>query len=409
MLQDWTYWLALTLLWTLFMSFYSMQEMACISTNRLRLDIWVAQNKRWAVQLNTLLQRPSLLFSTTLIGVNVGMMLSSESSRRLFESLGYDPNLAPLVEIPFVLIFGELVPMFAARVYPEHAARLGMTVLYISSKLLYPINYLMDLFFRATNRLLRKKELQESSDFLSREELQKLLEEHHGVEETTASSTIGNIFALKNKKASQLMQPIESFACISSHATIEMLRQLAQKSSSDVFCVYHKTPKKIVGMIRLSNILQASDRKRLDDFIEPACFVTKELHAFELLAHLQEEEVKEAIVLSDHTSSQAIAIGVITLDHLIDVLFAQDESLEEPSRLQYLEKTVDAATSIAEFNALYGTKIDPQGQESFAELIEQLLGRHPAPEDTLSLDGLELIVKDTSLFHAKEILIRTKK
>lgn len=406
-MQEWTPWLILTLFWTLVMSFYSMQEMACISVNKLRLDFYVAQNRRWAIQLNTLLQKPSFLFSTTLIGVNVALMLSSESSRRLFESLGLDPNLAPLAEIPFVLIFGELVPMFAARTYPDHTSRLGAPLLHLSSKVLYPLNYLMDLFFRYTDRVLQKKKGAEPSHFLSRDELQKLLEEHSGLEESPSSSMVGNIFALKNKNAYQLMQPLESFTCVSSRATVDMLRQIALKKSVSAFCVYHKTPQKIVGMVYPKDLLQVTGKKRVDDFIEPACFVTNELHAFELLAYLQDEEVKEAVVLND----KGEALGIITLDHLIDELFANQEVkiVQAPMKLQYLEKTVDASSKIKDFNTLYGTKIDPQGCETFAELIEKILGRPPTLQDTLSLDSLELIIKETSLFKAKEILVRTKK
>ena len=407
MSQEALFWLFSTFFWTFVMSFYSMQEMACISCNKLRLDYYVAKNKRWAIQLNELLSKPSFLFSTTLIGVNVALMLSSESSRQLFESLGYDPNLAPLAEIPFVLIVGELVPMFAARIYPDHAARLGSPLLYLSSKILYPLNACMDLFFRYTDRFLSKKGHDEMGQFLSRDELQKLLEEHHGIEETPLYAMIGNIFTLKNKQAFQLMQKLEDCPCVSSHATIGMLRQLSAKTTIKAFCVYHKTRNKIVGMVYPIVLLNASDSKRVDDFVVPACFVTRELHALELLTHLQEEEVNEAVVLNESGD----ALGLITLEHLIDELFGTQETKIAPikARLQYLEKTLDASTEIATFNEQFGTKIDTTGCESFAELIEKTLGRHPTINDTITLDSLELIVKTTSLFKAKEILIRTKK
>lgn len=405
--QDTLFWLLSTFFWTAVMSFYSMQEMACISCNKLRLDFYVSQNKRWAHQLNSLLAKPSFLFSTTLIGVNVALMLSSESSRRLFESLGYDPNLALFAEIPFVLIFGELVPMFAARIYPDHASRLGAPLLYLSSKVLYPLNALMDTIFRYTNRLFTKKGQEETHHFLSRDELQKLLEEHHGTEETPLHAMIGNIFSLKNKQAVQLMVPLASFTCVSSHATIGMLRQLAKDEPIQAFCVYHKTRHKIIGMVYPKDLLYATDSKRVDDFVVPACFVSGEMHALELLTLLQEEEVNVVIVLSDAGD----ALGIVTLDHLIDELFGTQEqkNSEDSPKLQYLEKTIDAGTKIAAFNKEYGTKIASDGCETFAELLEKTLERHPTQNDTITLDSLELVVKSTSLFKVKEVLIRTRK
>ena len=99
------------------------------------------------------------------------MMISSESSRCLFEAWGLDPNLAPLAEIPFLLIFGELIPMFAARLYPDHASRLGIPLLYASAMVLAPISACISYIFK-------KNKNKHHAPYLSRDELQKLLEEH---------------------------------------------------------------------------------------------------------------------------------------------------------------------------------------------------------------------------------------
>jgi len=404
--QEITFWLCSTIFWTLVMSFYSMQEMACISCNKLRLDYAAAQNQRWALLLRSLLDKPSTLFSTTLIGVNVALMISSESSRRLFEAMGYDPNLAPLFEIPFVLIIGELVPMFAARIYADHSSKLGTPLLYFSSKVLKPVIGVMDACCRLAAYLLGQKETEESSSFLSRDELQTLIQERPGAKETPLHAIIRNIFTLKQQTAFQLMKPFDRTSCISSNDTIGMLRSLGEKSDAKAFCVYHKRPQKIVGMIYPQDILNASDTKRVSDFVESACFVSEDMHALDLLSHLQHEEVNEVIVLD----KQGYALGVIILDDLIDELFRSPDifSWEKDSKRGYLEKTIPADMDISSFNTAYNLDIDTKECTTFAELIEKTLGRHPNVGDTVVVDSLEVVVKETSLFKAKEILIRTK-
>jgi len=401
-----TFWLLSTLFWTLIMSFYSMQEMASISCNKLRLDYAVSQKKRWALLLQELLERPSILFSTTLIGVNFALMVSAESSRRLFEAWGFDPSFAPLAEIPFVLIFGELIPMFAARLYADHASRLGVPLLYASSKLLLPIIYAISTSFRYLTLLFGKKEKKEIAPFLSRDELQKLLEEHqagyHGDQEVPVDEMIGNIFSLRNKRAYQLMQRLDTIPCVSTHTTVGELRELCKKSSQTFYPVYHRKRQKIVGYVHFQDLLNVTDNKRVDEYAETAYFVPSDMQALDLVQKLQEENVEAAIVIN----SQGVARGIIFLEDLIDELFGSSPQKKSP-QVSYFEKTLPAETKITDFNEAYNTHIDPQGCKTFAELVEKVLQRRPHSQDTIFVDPFELVVKETTLFKAKTIQIKT--
>jgi putative hemolysin len=405
------FWLFSTLFWTGVMSFYSMQEMACISCNRLRLDYSVAQKKRWAILLHSLLENPTRLFGTTLIGVNVGLMLSSESSRQLCEAMNYDPNLAPIVFIPFALIFGELIPIFAARIYADHVSRLGIPILYFSAKLLSPLTAIVDFFFQQANRLMRAKKPKESSAFLSRDELQKMLEDHQGgygaEQEAPVNAVISNIFSLRSKRAFQLMQSLDTFPCVPATASIATIRSLAATASFPCLPVYHRTKQKIVGITYLKDLLNASDGKKVDEYSKSPCFVNEEMQALELLFLLHDEEVQDAVVLN----AKGEAIGIVLFETIVSELLESELELPSTTDTQsflYLEKTLSADTKITAFNEEYGTNISPEECKTFAELVEKLLGRYPTSGDTITLGALELIVKETSLFKAKTILVRTK-
>ena len=395
-----SYWLITTFFWTAVLSFYSMQEMACISCNKLRLDYAVSQKKRTAIWLQNLLESPQLLFSTTLVGVNVAMMISSESSRRLFESWGLDANLAPIAEIPLLVIFGELVPMFAARLYPDHATRLGIPLLYASAKLLTPITFCFSYFFKNTDK-------KHHTPFLSRDELQKLLEEHQGgylgEQASPENDFIGNIFSLRNMQAFQVMQKLDQVVCLSSHTTLNEVRDVMKRTKQPFFPVYHRSKTKIVGMLYVQELLSVTSNKRIDEYVKTALFISHDVSAIEIIRKLQEEDCSGAVVLN----AKGEAKGIIFLDDLIDEVFGS-ESKKEASDLRYLEKTIPADTLIATFNATYDTEIDASGCKSFADLIEKILGRHPHVHDIILIEPFELIVKETSLFKAKTIQIRSK-
>ncbi len=395
-----SYWLIITLFWTAVLAFYSMQEMACISCNKLRLDFAASQKKRTAIWLQQLLESPQLLFTTTLISVNVAMMISSESSRRLFEAWGFDPNLAPLAEIPLLVIFGELIPMFAARLYPDHASRLGIPILYATACLLSPIT-------NAISYFIQKKEKKPHRPFLSRDELQKLLEEHQagylGEEQEPEKDIIANIFSLRKLQAFQLMQKLNQVISLSSHTTVGELREIMKKTNQTFFPVYHRTRTKIIGMLYVQKLLNASNNKKIDEYTETAIFIPQDLYSLDIIKKLQEEGAGGAVVIS----AKGEAKGIIFLDDLIDELFGT-EAKKEPQDVRYLEKTISGDTSILEFNEQYDTDFDPQECKTFAELIEKALGRHPHVNDTILIEPFELIVKETSLFKAKTIQIRSR-
>lgn len=403
------FWLLATLFWTLVMSFYSTQEMACISFNRLRLEYYIKEKKRFALWLEFLLKNPTILFSTTLIGVNLALMASSESARRLYEALGLNPNFAPITHIPFILLFGELVPMFAARIHAEHMCRIGVPLLYLTSKILSPLIVVIDFVFRNLTRYFSKKESDAHSAFLSREELQKLIEEHETGPIVEAKEPINeivdNLFSLKGKLAFELMEKLHLQPVASAQTTVFETRKKLKKFDEPYILVFHKTKSKIVGVVLIQDLLHASDSKRISEFIRPACFVVGHTPILELVTKLQEEKLPIAVVLDSSGDTQ----GAITLDDIFDELFGSErEEVDAKTKPQtYLEKTFSADTKISDFNAAYGLEIDPQGCVTFAELIEQTLGRNPIPEDTLFIEPVEITVKETSLFKAKTILITT--
>ena len=391
------FWFFLTLFWTVIMSFYSSQEMAAISFNRARLDYAVASNKRWALLLKTLLNNPTRLFTTTLIGVNVAMMISSECSRRLFEACGLNPNLAVFFEIPFVLLFGELVPMFAARIYAEHACRLGVPLLYLSATILTPITAIVEFFFSHMPTFGSKDA--EKSPSLNREELQKLLEEHR--EHVRAPQALGTLFSLTSKKAYELMRPLPKAALFPLHTTVGEVRKRLEQDFFHCIILFLKTDKKIIGVLPLSELLQASDNRRVREYSHTPVFVSEHTSIIDVL-RFQKKDVPCIFVLNTAGDAQ----GIITFRDLMETLVEEEEVSPSTPTISF-EKTVSAGISIVEVNKSFSLTIDAHGCATLGELIEKTLGRTPVVGDVIMLDSVEILVKKSSLFGAKTLLLRS--
>lgn len=93
---SWRFFLFLIILSLIVEGFFSMMEMACVSFNKVRLHYYVTKGNHKAKWISFLLSRPTRLFGTTLIGVNIALEFGSECARRFYMSLGLSPDWAPI-------------------------------------------------------------------------------------------------------------------------------------------------------------------------------------------------------------------------------------------------------------------------------------------------------------------------
>lgn len=280
------FWLFLNFVSILVLAFFSMEEMACVSFNKVRLQFYVSQGNARAIHLNSLLQNPSKLFGTTLIGVNVATFVGSECARRFHESIGLPPDIAPLSQILLVIIFGELAPMFAARRYAENVALLGIPLLYLSALILTPVISLLGLISKLANRLFGGTE-PHPYQLLTQDELQKVMEEHdeehiYLQEGEEFNALTSNIFRLRGKLAKHVMMPLGKGKLFSSQATIQQIRSKWPLDENYIL-VFHKQTENIIGIVFLKDIINASANKKLHEFCSSPWFISLSTPVIQIL------------------------------------------------------------------------------------------------------------------------------
>lgn len=404
MSDSWGFFLSLVFICLVVQAFFAMQEMACVSFNKVRLQYYVSRGNRRAIWLSNLLRHPGKLFGTTLICVNAALQLGSECSRRFYESLGVNPDFAPLSQVVLVLVFAEIAPLLAGRRYAEHAAMIGIPVLYATSKILSPLIWLFDMFCQGIHRLIGSP--QGTGLYLSREELQKILEEQ---EQEEINTVVSNIFSLKTMTAKELMQPLSTIQLVPSFCTVAEMRGLLTLHYSPFVPIYHKTPENIVAVAFPRDLLRQAENKRIRDYARPPWFITETDSIMSILKQFRRNNQSVAVVLNN----KGLAIGILTLDEIIDEIFGQTDrwmQFEELGAIEQrviIDRTFSGDTKISDFNAAYRAHIDPQGVETLAELVTLILGHPPAIGESIKIDNFELTVEEASILGAKSIAIRT--
>ncbi|MCB1071778.1 MAG: DUF21 domain-containing protein [Chlamydiia bacterium] len=406
-MNDWTFFLLLVLVSLIVQGFYSMLEMASVSFNRVRLQFYVSQGNRRAKWLSSLLNNPTRLFGTTLIGVNATMQFGSECARRFYSSLELSPDWAPITQIFVVLIFAELSPMFAARRYAENVVMLGIPILYLTSFILRPFIIILDLICRFINLLFGVKS--RSGLYLTREELQKAIEEREDSPKEKLDPILVNIFALKNKTAKDLMDPIGEMKSIPSENTVGDLKALLALQALPFIPVYHKSLQNIVAVAFPRDLLRLPDDTRLRAYCRSPWFITEKNSVLEIIKEFRRNNQSLAIVLN----IQGQAIGTLTLDAVVDEIFGHRDdwiSFGEyvPGKGKvFVDRSFPGDTLVSEVNKWFSIEIPGGTETTLEDLMEEHLGHRPERGDVVRVDNYEFSVEDTSLIAGRTILIRS--
>lgn len=389
-----------------------MLEMACVSFNKVRLQYYVSRGNRRAKWLSYLLNRPALLFGTTLIGINTALQVGSECARRFYDALGLSPDWAALTQIFIVLIFAELSPLFAARRSPEHVAKLGIPIIYAASIILRPVIWLLDRLCYLINQLFGIKGA--GGLYLTREELQNMIEEREEpgalhAEKKEFNTITANIFSLKTKTAKELMKPLHTVQMIPSICTLGEMKGLLTSSYTPFLPIYHRTIHNIVAIAYPRDLLRFSDNERVRAHARPPWFITEKNSILQILKQFRKNNQSVAVVLNE----AGLAVGILTLDEIVDLIFSRKDTWSSIADIAprthhvVVDRTFPGDMLIADFNRQFHVHLSGGEAETLSELMAHILGHAPAKDESVRIDQFELTVEEASLLGAKVISIRT--
>lgn len=407
-------WLFLNAFSIIVLGFYSMMEMACVSFNKVRLQYYVSKEDKRAIWLNYLLQHPSRLFGTTLIGVNIALVVGSECARQFYSSIGFSPDLAPITQVIIVVIFGELAPMFAARHYAENVALLGVPLIYASAKVMTPLLWIVDLVSKLCNFIIGGKENPENI-YLTQEELQNILDEKgegttSELESAEFSAIAANIFNLRGRNIRQIMEPLNHSLALPSNATIEQMEVFLRKTGAIYVPLYSNSISNVIAIAYPRDVLRASPSHRVRNYARPPWFVSETATLMQILKQFRTNNENVAVILNH----KGKAIGLVELDDVLEEIFGKAAFVKGhvPSshrkKLMLIDKTFPGNTTIEEFNKQFNVVLGPDPKMTLADLMADELEHKPERGESIYLPPFEFTVKDSSLMDVRTISVSTR-
>lgn len=405
MSEEAIFWLIANFFTIVVLAFFSMEEMACVSFNKIRLQFYVAQGSQRAEWLHNLLQNPSKLFGTTLIGVNTATFVGSECARKFHEAIGISPDLAPLSQVFLVIILGELAPMFAARRYSEHVALMGIPLIYFTSIVLTPLIWILGQISKAANYCFRGHE-ENPHLFLTQDELQKVVDEaedEQSNEKEDYSTITQNIFRLRNKTAKNSMTPINQKAAVPANFTVEKAASYVSLKENFLL-LYQKDVVDIVGIVYIKDLIQAPKETKLKAVASPPWFISFQTPLLKILKQFQKNSENIAIVI-DHNGK---ACGYLAFEDILEEIFEKSSFKKNKAKNIIVDLTFSGDTPLSVLKEELKVNLPGKPDETLSEFLIRVMDHHPEEGEVWVFSPYEFIIKETTLFQIATVNVKTK-
>jgi len=398
---EWFPFLCYTLIAIVIQGVFSLFEMACISFSKVRLQYYASLGKKRAIWIGYLLDRPSRLFGTTLIGISTALQIGSECSRRFYEAMHWNPDFSPITQALLVIVLAELAPIFAARRHPEQPAMFLSPIMIAIAKILSPIIWALDALSRLVHRLVGKSV--DAPLYLSREEVKMAFEIKERGDEDEFNQVASRIFQLKTQTVEQLMKPLASVQMASSHASLADVRHLLSIDYTPFIPIYHRVPHNIVGVAYLRDLLRIDESRRVIDHARSPWFVAKGTSILEILEQFRRNSQSVAIALG----ASGEACGILSLDEILSQIFGPEALQKQPMKQPFLhiDRTLAGDMEVDAFNREFQSDLPFKAQETLSDLIVQGLDHLPAKGETIRIGSLLFTVEEPSLRGVKTLTV----
>jgi len=304
-------------------AFSSGTETAFSAASRLKAYTRMRRRERGSRLTLKYLEQPSLFLITTLVGTNVGMVLSSSIVAHWASESGiaWVEPVAVTALAFFVLIFAELIPkQYMHLTADRNVNRLALPLRFLRI-ILYPIIIIAGLFTHIIAGGRQKLEL-----LTGRKEIYGLISTIQG----DFGKLAGRILDLNATEVNKIALSLNSMSGVRMNISPEALFREAEKCNSPFIIVYENDGKRLRGYINKPDIIRAFGVLR-DDVVEGFPYFDRNSVLMNVVSALWKADSPAGVVIGDRGQP----VGIVILDDIIDFL------LGEPEKLTRVQKITD--------------------------------------------------------------------
>lgn len=396
-----TYQIIILLVLLALSAFFSSNETALMSVNRIRLRSLADEgNKRAAMALDILENQTPKLLSAILIGNNIVNISASSLATTLAYSFGgYMVSIVTLILTVLILIFGEITPKNYATINSEKITLRYIPVFKFLMTIMTPVIFIINLFSRGVMRLMRV-DPDAASKAMTEEELRTIVDVSHedGVIESDEKEMIYNVFDLGDATAKDIMVPRVHVTFADVASTYDELIDIFREDKFTRLPVYKDSQNNIVGIINMKDLLLYDKDTEfvIDNFLRKPHFTYERKSISDLLVEMKDSTFNIAIVLDEYGDMA----GLITLEDILEEIVGEihdeydekeDELVQKISDREYI---IEGSMHLDDVNDHLHTELDSEDYDSLGGFIIEHLDRLPvAGDEVITEEGIRLIVE----------------
>ncbi len=373
--------------------FFASSELAFVVVNKIKIEVWARKNKYAARHSSYFINKPDEFFSTILISNNiVNIAFASISTVLLTRLFGFGNFTILIISTLVILIFGELLPKYFAREYPERTLRLTIVPIRWLNVLLKPFVKITSSIPQALTETGKLRE-ENYVSFIDRGELEDLLNEsaeagHVGVDQ---QSILNRIIKLSETKVYEVMTPRTDIVGVEVGTPIKEVIQLFVSSGYSKLPVYEGNLDNIKGVIFAYDMF---DRPTdLKSILRDIIYVPETKKAGEMLKEFLNKHISIAMVVDEFGGTA----GIVTLEDVIEEMFGEirDEYDEEDEVCKQVDENtyvISGKCEIDRINEEFQLNIPDGDYETIAGYVMSKAGKIPVRGEQLKIDDNKIII-----------------
>ncbi len=373
-------------------AFFSMAESAIFSLNAVQVQRLRERSPKGGPLVTELLQTPTRLLSTVLVGNTLTNVASASVGYAIVERLL--PTYSTVVAIPvmtlLLLILGEVAPKRLALAYAERLAIPCAANLVVWGKVLAPFRAMLEALTHGLRALLRpERRTLSDAELLTAVELGAEM----GILDEEERSMVDGIMRLSEMQAREVMTPRVDLIGINLDDPPDRHLALARSMHFHFLPVYRQTPDAIEGFLDVPRFLldPAHDLRRAT---QAALFVPETVALDDLLITLQRSGRPVACVLDEYGGTA----GLVTRGDILELITGEILHGAENARptMEAVDAThwlIDGNTSLDDINHSLDLELEADGAERMAGWVLAHAGRFLRPGEAVEAQDCRVEVR----------------
>ena len=404
-------------------SLFVAAEIALISLRESQIRQLATKGKR-GKRVALLSENPNRFLAAVQVGITLcGFLSAALGAEKLgdyvipwLESLGVNDSLSSITSLIgvtiiiayFSLVFGELVPKRLALFRTEQISLALAPIIEVVAVLFRPIIWLLS---HSTNAVVRifGVDPKEQRTAMSEEELLDLVAGHAALTDEERD-IVEEVFNASEKQIHELMVPRTEVDFMDASLTISKAIALAVDKAHSRYPVVRGSTDEVIGFIHVRDLLDTSlvsTGGKVQELVRNIMFMPGTKGVLPALTEMRNQRQHLAIVLDEYGGTD----GIITMEDLVECLVGdiRDEYDSDDMEVQIESHTgdfeVDGLISIEDLREQTGLEIPEGPYETASGFVMHVLGRIPALNDVVSINGLRITVLTLEGKRAGQLLI----